>query len=326
MQETAPSKENKPQSGKNGADFCFVISSDLSDHTPELLRMAKTAFPDLEISVIGDLPAGRERGSLTCPLIVPVATPAEALAFALINRQPPAVALESWTRTAQNRLAEYRGARRQIKLLALAPLLEGSAESWATLAAQIGRPAPAALPEQTKEAPQNGADSLHQLIAAYLLQSAHEAQALASEIEAMIHGPLPASENPLQSIAGVLDYLRDQQARLDNLVVKDELLRENLALLSDQNDKLATQQKTLSRELQSMTELEARLSRTGEDLLQAQQEAVQARNALQDLQQHHNRLSHDTKAISETLEQVLASTSWKITGPLRKVVSRLRSN
>lgn len=323
MQNAALSKDIVPLNGTAVTGFCFVISDDLTNHAPQLVQLAKTAFPDLDITTQSDL-LGAPGNTPAAPRIVPVATPAEELAQLLINGQPPATALENWTKAARQRLFEYRGARRHIKLLALGPLLEGSPDSWKALSAQIGLTAPAAFPQQPA-APRGSYDTLHRMVASYLLQTAPEAQALAAEIDAMIHGPLPASENPLRTAAEVLDAARAQRADSESLTTEAALLRENLGLLVTENGKLTTRQENLSRELAAMTELEARLSQTSNALVQAEKNTAHSQKSLRDLEHLHQRLTHDAKAISEALDQVLASTSWKLTGPLRKIVSRLRS-
>lgn len=414
MRKTAPSTGFEPTNETKEADFSFVLSRELSDQGPLLLELAKTAFPDLEIAQHSSLQDSLKHGQ-TGVFVVPVIPPAEALAQRLIDGQNPADALDDWTATTQNRLALYRSARRQIKLLALGPLLDGAAESWAALAAQIGQPAPA--PRATRAPSRPGQDSLSQLVAADLLHSTPAAQALAGEVEAMIHGPLPGAENSLRRAADILEQARDQQARLDDLSTErgllrenldatlsaltearahldqsaterdqlrqacrmleenlqqqspaldaarkmaadtdqdcralgaeNALLRENLALLVAENDKQATRQQTLAKELEARAELEARLSSTSGTLVQAEatitqqaeriarqnaelwqsrQDIARLQQALHSLQQRHEQLGRDASVASETLHQVFTSTSWRVTSPLRKIVSRLRSH
>ncbi|QIZ82671.1 hypothetical protein SAMN04488043_11625 [Thalassovita gelatinovora] len=417
MRKTAENTGLDPSSETKEADFSFVLSGELSAYAPVLLALAETAFPDLEIAWRNSLQDSLKHKQ-TGPLIVPLTPPIGALAQRLLDGQKPADALDDWTGTTQSHLNSYRSARRQVKLLALGPLLAGAADSWAALAAQIGQPAPAPLAAQApNDQAQSHEDNLSHLVAAYLLQSVPAAQALASEIEAMIHGPLPFVDAPLRGAEAVLEQARAQQDRVDALTTERDLLRENLdatltsltqaqaqldqgtkdrdqllqarqaqddklqqqgaaldsarktaadadqanqalgtqnallrenlALLVAETDKQASQQRTLATELKSRTELEARLSKTSGTLVQAEatvrqqaqriaqleaglrqagQDTAQTRQALHSLQQQHEQLGRDASLASETLDQVLRSTSWKLSSPLRKVVSRLRSH
>ena len=302
MRKTAPSTGFEPTSETKGADFSFVLSRELSDQGPLLLELAKTAFPDLEIAQHSSLQDSLKHDQ-TGVFVVPVIPPAEALAQRLIDGQNPADALDDWTATTRNRLALYRSARRQIKLLALGPLLDGAAESWAALAAQIGQPAPAPLDVRTPARP--GQDGLSQLVAADLLHSAPAAQALAGESEAMIHGPLSGAENSLRRAADVLRQARDQQARLDDLSTERGLLRENLdATLSALTEARAHLD-------QSATERDQlrQACRMLEENLQQQSPALDAaRKMAADADQDRRALGAENVLLRENLALLVAET------------------
>jgi len=303
MRKTAPSTGFEPTSETKGADFSFVLSRELSDQGPLLLELAKTAFPDLEIAQHSSLQDSLKHDQ-TGVFVVPVIPPAEALAQRLIDGQNPADALDALDGNGPKPprpLSQRR--RRQIKWRARGPLLDGAAESWAALAAQIGQPAPAPLDVRTPARP--GQDGLSQLVAADLLHSAPAAQALAGESEAMIHGPLSGAENSLRRAADVLRQARDQQARLDDLSTERGLLRENLdATLSALTEARAHLD-------QSATERDQlrQACRMLEENLQQQSPALDAaRKMAADADQDRRALGAENVLLRENLALLVAET------------------
>lgn len=334
MQDDTATTSQATDVARNPSPLRFICSED--KEVSRLKALSNAAFFGVEALIYPSLEGAlAEHGDSL--IIVPTETPSQNLARRLVGTADHGKALQDWIEEAEAFLQTYRKVRRQVRVMAKAPLLKGGTDSWQAVANQFNIPL-SPLPKEILETEETEPCALSHLVSLHLLQITPKAQALATEIEAMICGPCPSFEKSSELVTIVLaerkaaqTEVTELQNRLEALetqreqaVSKSELLEESVSALLRDIETQSVRQKTLARELKSMSDLEARLARSAEELLRAQQSIANKDEALKLAQEKEAALERRVVEQSDNLHALYTSNSWKITGPIRKISLFLR--
>lgn len=306
MQDEKPTIDRAINSVGNDTPLRFFCLK--SEDVPPLQARAEAAFPKVQASFHTSLEEALEAPGSDL-IILPIETPTQSLARRLAGQQEYESALQDWFEETEAFLQICRKVRRRVRIMAKSPLLSGSTESWQALAAQVGLQISPAAAGQAETAP----CPLSHLLGQYLIQITPRAQALAKEIEAMINGPHPSFENNPELVTAVLKKQHDaktEEAKQRHLSTENDLLKENLSALLRDIETQTIRQNTLASEVKLMGQLEAKLSQSARERLTAQEKVATLQRRVAEL--------------SDQLNAVYASNSWKITGPVRKISLLLR--
>lgn len=305
-----------------------------------LQTLFASACPTAELNLYDKLDDALA-SSLERPVLVPVLSPTTAVATLLKGGDSPVTALKNWLDQTRPFIERCRKVRRHILLLDTDGLNRHPEPIISALATRLNLHLD--TPQPAQEAEQ--APAILELLARTVIQQHPTGRDLAAEMEAMIlsgddseHIP----ENRLEQI--FLDYqasleattkfdqLKSDRAKLERdlsaaqtdlsrLHEERDLLRQSLAELQEElvsqirdQDSDRKQQADLLLHKASHEAAEHQLARMREDgqrreaVLSAEILGAQAREA----------------SLQQELDAVYASTSWRITGPMRVVSLGLR--
>jgi hypothetical protein len=307
MQDEKPTLDRAASSVENDSTLRFICLE--SEDTSHLKALSETVFPDVQSLFHTSL-----EEALAAPgnnvIIVPIETPIQSLARRLKSKQDYTNALQDWFEETETFLQSYRKVRRRVRVMAKTVLLSGAAESWQAVAAHVGlQQSPAAATELAETVP----CALSHLLSQYLIRITPKAQTLAQEIEAMISGPGPSFENSPELVSLLLkerQTAENEQVEQQDTTTQNDLLKESLSALLRENEMQSIRQRTLEKEVQLMSQLEAKLSWSARELLTAQEKAAT--------------LERRVAELSGNIDALYASNSWKITAPIRKISLLLR--
>lgn len=148
-----------------------------------------------------------------------------------------------------------------------------------------------------------------------------------------------------EAIAALKDQLSTRSAELETITHEQAVTKSEYDVLCKKFEDLlgkaetqATRQKNLEAELDAMASLEAKLSKMSAEMMlvqtalqectnklnQAQAQLAHTQQDHQRLQSERDQLAHDAAILSDTLTEVFASNSWKVTRPIRSIMSRIR--
>ena len=168
-----------------------------------------------------------------------------------------------------------------------------------------------AVPEPQAE-PASKLSPVHSVIAAVLLAGDDRARALADELEAMIVGPASPQSPTRADISSAVQMVAA-------LTEERDLLRENLKQMLEETERLLVDRG----ESEQAHQLRAQLDAANRQLEQAH-ESLRGRDAalgheILRLAAREREARVEAAQARDQVAQVYASTSWKVTGPLRAV-------
>jgi hypothetical protein len=229
--------------------------------------------------------------------------PAERVAAGMEAGQDLGEVAEAWLMHARNLLGLFRAHRRRLRLVDArvlkpdAPQAEREALRTRLQLTSLAAPT---------EAPQDSASRMAQLLASLVLARIPAIRKCLDELEAssLSLAPEDFSIADLSAVGGRFKSLSDKAARLELLSEENTLLRSQIVLQQKEIDRLLEEHRFAS--LAS----EKSLARALADL------RVEAKSRTR-LQNERDRLAREVRKLSRKLDQVFASTSWKVTKPLR---------
>lgn len=275
-------------------------------------------------------------------LIVIYDAPEHALRLALQDGTPPGAALADWQARMGGLLRLYRRARRRVFLIDSSAFATDPGGLATALSDWLGRALtpqdpPQDLPDaQPASPPDSGSESaLFHLIAAHALATLRPVQRLADELAAGGFAPRRRSGGDIGLLEAVFaegagggPKVQDALAALEDQARADAELHDQQAILARQQilELQATlEQECLARiaqedELKALPDLRAR----ADELAALELEHLKLRATLQARERALVALSEDRRfldldlhARTDDLDQLRASTSWRLTAPLR---------
>lgn len=276
-----------------------------------LTQMGAAATPPCRLRQVMDLDQSSD------PVVLVVLTGAVTeLAGALAAGGDPAAVLERWQSQAQDWLRLLRRHRGRVAVLERGALQAAPGACARALGPRLP------LPEIAAPAP-TAQDMAYGILARALLGETPSAQRLEDELQAMTHGASAASPDVPAAVTHLAAALRQAVAPAPDSEL-EQLLLEDIAGLQAELERM-----TLDLQVQQSA-LEAAETRLGLRLEAARaREAVVAMALVQDgggparlraeLAETQARLAQVQSEAEARLSELHASTSWKVTAPLRAV-------
>lgn len=312
----------------------IAVVSHAGQALPEMLRdLFAAADPGLTITRHDNLTAAlatRPAAPVLIPVLIPVRLPVAALSDTLEQGRLPSEALTAWSAQTGTLLGQCRRNRRNVLLIDTESLARNPAGLVPALFARLGMTPPAIPPATDTPAPVR---PTLELLAHALLEQNPTARAMADELEAMA---LSAADPALMSVQLLDQACREyrQQAQESELAQataelsqERDLLRESLALIQAEltaQVEAAAARSHKSREIQAELLLHTAAHEAAKRQLQTalddrlQREAVLGAQILGS-QANLTQLRQQVEHLSDELERVYASRSWRITAPLRRL-------
>lgn len=302
----------------NSALIEALCQSDASDsHAGRPMEILST-IPDLEAYLAGD-----ESGLV----IVLYARPEEALASALVGGTPPERAVKECELQVRTLLETVRRDRKRFILIE-----QTSAEAHPDLLAgmleqRLGRPFPALA--SLSLAKRQRVSGLYRALAALSLQEHASLRRHHAELQASTMPLAPAQENQLlweaafDELTALQAEMRDGH-RTAHLTEENEMLRQQLAGLQRDFETVAKNEVAATKRNIALLQQVARLEADGPAVTAVRPDVVGTpRDETFRLEAELRAAIRREQKASASLDAVHASTSWRVTRPLRMLKLRL---
>lgn len=298
-----------------------------------LKAMAAAATPPLRLAAVSEIPASADFAVVTV-----VTGAVTTLAQALADGQDPDESLARWQVEATDWLRLLRGNRGQVAVVERGALRAAPDLCAQALQARL----PLGQPEPAAEAAPTDPTAGFIVLAQAWVAGDSAAQALDDELQAMTHGAAAAGADRRAGLQDLAAALRAAQTAIPETEVATEsetetetetehLLLEDIAGLQAELERMTLElrvqeQATRAVDARAQTRLEAARHREGligaalvqDGATQTQLRTTQAQLTAE-LEQLRAELARTQAEAQAQLSEVYASTSWKLTAPVRAV-------